>query len=262
MNLLSGNNMATLIPPWAQAAPPYTYDTTPSLCHSSDYAAIYDYDVTRCANSITSSTWVTTTFHGDTGIADNGGDIPDPAAGHEREPPGSGMSDYGFRYYNPDLGRWVNRDPIEEEGGLNVYGFVGNDSINVIDYLGLHAPPGSVGIWGCRSIIIEYCRCIGRLRAECREVATARCTCNDSSDNILIVNWEATERTRRRFASRCREAAPDPPPGPTCPRNDPPTPAFLDWANRHMWIRRNEMNRWQETADDCCSPAPSAVRWP
>jgi hypothetical protein len=31
----------------------------------------------------------------------------------------------------------VNRDPIEEEGGLNVYGFVGNESISSGDYLGL-----------------------------------------------------------------------------------------------------------------------------
>jgi hypothetical protein len=44
---------------------------------------------------------------------------------------------YGFRYYDPYAGRWPNRDPIEEEGGLNVYGFVGNDGVNYYDYLGL-----------------------------------------------------------------------------------------------------------------------------
>ena len=42
----------------------------------------------------------------------------------------------GYRFFNPELGRWINRDPIEEEGGLNLYGFVKNDSINGIDYLG------------------------------------------------------------------------------------------------------------------------------
>ncbi len=35
------------------------------------------------------------------------------------------LSYYGLRYYNPELGRWVNRDPIRERGGLNVYGFEG-----------------------------------------------------------------------------------------------------------------------------------------
>jgi len=34
-------------------------------------------------------------------------------------------------------GRWVNRDPIEEEGGVNLYGMVGNDLLNGIDFLGL-----------------------------------------------------------------------------------------------------------------------------
>ncbi|PLX40040.1 MAG: hypothetical protein C0608_10075 [Deltaproteobacteria bacterium] len=43
---------------------------------------------------------------------------------------------YGYRYYSPELGRWINRDPIEEEGGLNLYGFVGNDPINAYDLLG------------------------------------------------------------------------------------------------------------------------------
>ena len=28
---------------------------------------------------------------------------------------------YGYRYYSPTLMRWLNRDPIEEEGGMNLY---------------------------------------------------------------------------------------------------------------------------------------------
>ena len=35
------------------------------------------------------------------------------------------------------MGRWLNRDPINEAGGLNLYGFVGNDPVNRWDYLGL-----------------------------------------------------------------------------------------------------------------------------
>ena len=42
----------------------------------------------------------------------------------------------GYRYYDPVTGRWPSRDPIEEEGGNNLYGFVGNDGINTWDYLG------------------------------------------------------------------------------------------------------------------------------
>jgi RHS repeat-associated protein len=32
---------------------------------------------------------------------------------------------------------WLNRDPIQEAGGLNLYGFVGNNSVNYVDSLGL-----------------------------------------------------------------------------------------------------------------------------
>ena len=46
------------------------------------------------------------------------------------------MAYYGYRYYDPQTGRWPSRDPIEEEGGLNLYGFVGNDGVNGIDFLG------------------------------------------------------------------------------------------------------------------------------
>jgi hypothetical protein len=44
---------------------------------------------------------------------------------------------YGYRYYDPQTGRWPSRDPIEEEGGVNLYGFVGNIPINHVDFLGL-----------------------------------------------------------------------------------------------------------------------------
>jgi RHS repeat-associated protein len=43
---------------------------------------------------------------------------------------------YGFRYYSPELGRWPSRDPIEEEGGINLYGWCANDGIDKNDYLG------------------------------------------------------------------------------------------------------------------------------
>lgn len=49
----------------------------------------------------------------------------------------SGLRYYGYRYYDPSTGRWPSRDPIEEDGGLNLYGFVENDGINYIDILGL-----------------------------------------------------------------------------------------------------------------------------
>ena len=49
----------------------------------------------------------------------------------------TGLYYYGYRYYDPVHGRWINRDPIEEEGGVNMYGFIGNRGINSWDRLGL-----------------------------------------------------------------------------------------------------------------------------
>jgi RHS repeat-associated protein len=45
----------------------------------------------------------------------------------------TGLYYYGYRYLNPETGRWLNQDPIEERGGLNLYGFVGNDGVNAWD---------------------------------------------------------------------------------------------------------------------------------
>jgi RHS repeat-associated protein len=46
------------------------------------------------------------------------------------------LYDYGMRWYHPDQGRFINQDPIQEEGGLNLYAFVNNDPVNNWDMLG------------------------------------------------------------------------------------------------------------------------------
>jgi RHS repeat-associated protein len=49
----------------------------------------------------------------------------------------TGLYYYGYRYYDPMTGRWPSRDPIWERGGLNLYGFIGNNSIGKLDVVGL-----------------------------------------------------------------------------------------------------------------------------
>jgi len=46
---------------------------------------------------------------------------------------------YLYRFYDAENGRWVNRDPIGERGGVNLYGFVANNSVNWVDPFGLSA---------------------------------------------------------------------------------------------------------------------------
>ena len=48
----------------------------------------------------------------------------------------SGLYYYGYRFYHPGLMRWLNRDPIEENGGLNLYAYCKNASVFSTDLLG------------------------------------------------------------------------------------------------------------------------------
>ncbi|MBN2641241.1 MAG: hypothetical protein JXR78_06290 [Victivallales bacterium] len=77
---------------------------------------------------------------------------------------------YNYRYYNTTLGRWLSRDPIEEQSGYNLYGFIDNDSVNYLDRLGLSS-------W------CDFCRGLGVTR----EDAIA-----------LIAKNEAEERENRK----------------------------------------------------------------
>ncbi|WP_419807515.1 RHS repeat-associated core domain-containing protein [Sphingomonas sp.] len=42
-----------------------------------------------------------------------------------------------FRYYSPQLGRYLSRDPVTYLGGMHVYSYCDNDPVNRIDVLGL-----------------------------------------------------------------------------------------------------------------------------
>ena len=64
-----------------------------------------------------------------------------PPKNRRKSPENKGFSGqvscYGYRYYDAVTGRWPSRDPIGERGGINLYGFVGNDGVNWADILGL-----------------------------------------------------------------------------------------------------------------------------
>jgi len=49
----------------------------------------------------------------------------------------TGLYYYGGRYYSPQNGKWINKDPIAEYGGHNLYAFVKNAPTNYIDKDGL-----------------------------------------------------------------------------------------------------------------------------
>ena len=55
--------------------------------------------------------------------------------------PDIGMYYYGYRYYHPALMRWLTTDPLEEDGGLNLYEFCGNNANCYVDFNGLWSHP-------------------------------------------------------------------------------------------------------------------------
>jgi RHS repeat-associated protein len=77
----------------------------------------------------------------------------------------SGLYYYGRRFYEPNLQRWINRDPIGERGGVNMYQVAGNDLLNHVDSSGLLFIPqagGPLEAYRCargisREVSREYC---------------------------------------------------------------------------------------------------------
>ncbi|MBL7047941.1 MAG: hypothetical protein ISR96_00225 [Nitrospira sp.] len=101
---------------------------------------------------------------------------------HDEE---TGLSYYGYRFYSPALGRWLNRDPLGEAGGMNLYRFVGNNPVNWIDPWGRLAAPWHFGITYAAS------RNSGRGVWDSTKLAwTAMAV--DFSSGSQGENWEAT----------------------------------------------------------------------
>lgn len=57
----------------------------------------------------------------------------------------TGLTRFGARDYDPEIGRWTSKDPIGFRGGdTNLYGYVLSDPVNFVDPLGLiQVKPGA-----------------------------------------------------------------------------------------------------------------------
>ncbi|MFN9664251.1 MAG: RHS repeat-associated core domain-containing protein, partial [Akkermansiaceae bacterium] len=61
----------------------------------------------------------------------------------------SGLVLTWFRAYDAEVGRWLSADPLGEAGGINLYGYVGGNPINLIDPTGEFAfIPVVLVVWG------------------------------------------------------------------------------------------------------------------
>ena len=69
----------------------------------------------------------------------------------------TGLVEYIYRKYDPSLGRWINRDPVEEQGGVNLYTMCKNNIVALYDERGLFLTD-SILIYAKNKIILAAMR--------------------------------------------------------------------------------------------------------
>jgi RHS repeat-associated protein len=60
----------------------------------------------------------------------------------------TGLVNFRMRWYDPETGRWLSKDPIGLSGGLNLYSFCGENPLTFIDPLGRSFWPEAIDRWG------------------------------------------------------------------------------------------------------------------
>jgi RHS repeat-associated protein len=140
--------------------------------------------------------------------------------------PSSGLSYYLYRYADVGLQRWLNRDPIQERGGLNLYAFVKNSPTIAIDPFGHDNPGCDVGQPSVNRDC--YLRCCA-LHDKC----FAQNNCNAWSWLLLIVPFNPCGACNRAVAccwASCLFGL-DTAPGPMwyCPNGPHQGTMYFDW---------------------------------
>jgi RHS repeat-associated protein len=154
-----------------------------------------------------------------------------------------GVTFYTYRYYDPVTGRWPSRDPIEEEGGVNLYGFVGNDGVGNIDLLGLALHPAA-----------RYGEIVGALNSGLSPAQIAAAL-QGTGVTLAMVDAIVQELAKKK---RCNEHKAKKKEGKTentnqggCTDKDCCETAMKKLAS---WIKESTA-RWDEIQDDCLDPS-------
>jgi RHS repeat-associated protein len=111
----------------------------------------------------------------------------------------TGLSYYGYRFYSASLGRWITRDPLGEAGGMNLYGFVGNDPINWIDPMGLDKynpclffEEGGALDTICKKFVVDDVGCSGPKNAACCH--SQRDECRHEASDLSLTGSEQQKK--------------------------------------------------------------------
>ena len=62
---------------------------------------------------------------------------------------------FGYRFYAPKLGRWINRDPSGEQADINLFTFCNNRTPYSVDYFGLQTQTGDQTKSNCCCVCID-----------------------------------------------------------------------------------------------------------
>jgi hypothetical protein len=84
---------------------------------------------------------------------------------------GNGLFYMWARYYDPEVGRFISKDPIGFLGGLNLYTYTGNNPVNWIDPMGLFGQQCSKS--GSKSWVECYSNCVETLIPGLLEIIVA-----------------------------------------------------------------------------------------
>ena len=92
---------------------------------------------------------------------------------------------YGYRYYNPATGRWLNRDPLGEAGGMNLYAAFYNDGVNKLDPDGRN-PAVAVGI--AEALAKQMAEALVRQLLD--DLLRQLLDCDDYANLYKLGNWQ------------------------------------------------------------------------
>ncbi len=151
--------------------------------------------------------------------------------------PNSGLVNYLYRYYEPNLQRWLNRDPLGEVERASLYAYVRNMPIGTMDPLGLFQLPEGDG--GSNPPVLDYPGDDGgpdyceKLERQIYNLLS-RMALNPNPDptDLVIVGM-----LQAHYQLRCLKKPVQP--DPTCKPKDPWWKRLGDWLkNVPIWLQR------------------------
>ena len=113
-----------------------------------------------------------------------------------REPDETGFIYYRARFYDPGIGRFIQRDPIRLAGGVNTYTYVGNNPTRLIDPSGLSPVDSSATNQQTQSV--SYYGSSSGISSGAQNLAEISMTMSDTEDEPLVSggNYAWASQTR------------------------------------------------------------------